>query len=206
MSRYIVTGTDTGIGKTLVAAALCAHLQATYWKPVQAGTDEETDSTTVARLSGLPPAMILPEAYRLATPCSPHEAARLDGVTIDPTRLALPTVDGPLIIEGAGGVLVPLASDLLYADMFKRWGLPVILVARTQLGTINHSLLALEALRARGIAAHGVLFSGDANLSSEATICISGKARHLGRLPLLDKVDAPRLHSAFAASVRTDLL
>lgn len=206
MSRYIVTGTDTGIGKTLVSAALCAHLRATYWKPVQAGTDEETDSATVARLSGLPPAMILPEAYRLATPCSPHEAARLDGVMIDSALLTLPFVDGPLIVEGAGGVLVPLAPDLLYADMFARWCLPVILVARTQLGTINHSLLALEALRVRGIAVHGVLYSGEANPSSEEAICAYGKVRHLGRLPLLDKVDAPLLHSAFAASVRTDLL
>ena len=198
--RLTITGTDTDAGKTVFAAALAAHLRARYWKPVQAGLEEETDSETVARLSG-GKAIILPEAYRLTTPCSPHEAARIDGVTIDPARLALPTGDGPLVVEGAGGVLVPHGDDLLAIDLFALWALPVVLVARTALGTINHSLLSLEALRARGIAVHGIVFSGDANPASEQAITDIGQLRHLGRLPRLDPLNADTLATAFAAHI-----
>lgn len=205
MRRYIVTGTDTDAGKTVFAAALAGHLGAAYWKPVQAGTDGGTDSQRAAALSG-GRAWILPEAHVLATPCSPHEAAQIDGVTIAADQLALPLVDGPLVVEGAGGVLVPFADDLLAADLFARWGLPVILVARTALGTINHSLLSLEALTARGIAVHGVVFIGDANPASEAAIVRFGQVRHLGRLPWIDPLDADALAAAFAAYIRTDLL
>ena len=166
MRGYVVTGTDTDAGKTVFAAALAGHLGAAYWKPVQAGTDGGTDSQRVAALSG-GRARILPEAHVLATPCSPHEAARIDGVAIAADQLALPLVDGPLVVEGAGGVLVPFADDLLAADLFARWGLPVILVARTALGTINHSLLSLEALRARHRGARrGVLRRGQSRQRS----------------------------------------
>jgi dethiobiotin synthetase len=202
MSRYIITGTDTDAGKTVIAAGLAGHLGARYWKPVQAGLEGETDSEAVARLSG-GRAVVLPEAYRLVTPCSPHEAARIDGVTIDPARLALPEGEGPLVVEGAGGALVPVRDDLLYADLFATWGLPVVVVARTLLGTINHSLLTLEALRARGIAVHGVVFSGDANAHSEEAIVRFGAVRHLGRLPRLDPLDAGTLAAAFAANIDT---
>lgn len=203
--RYIVTGTDTGVGKTVFAAALAAHLGARYWKPVQAGLEGETDSETVTRLAG-GRARVLPEAYRLTTPCSPHEAARLDGVTIDPDRLPLPPGDGPLVVEGAGGVLVPHAEGLLAADLFARWGLPVLLVARTALGTINHSLLSLEALRARGIGVSGVVFSGEANPASEEHIVRIGAVPHLGRLPHIDPLTADTLAAAFASNIRIDLL
>ena len=145
-----------------------------------------------------------PEAYRLTTPCSPHEAARIDGVTIDPVRLALPTGDTPLVIEGAGGVLVPFADGLLAADLFARWGLPVVLVARTALGTINHTLLSLEALRARGIDVLGVAFSGDAEPVAEAAIPRIGAVRHLGRLPHLAPLNAGTLAQAFAAQIDTE--
>lgn len=187
----VVTGTDTGIGKTVASAALALRLGASYWKPVQAGLDEETDSETVARLAGVE---ILPEAYRLTTPCSPHRAAEIDGVTIDPNRLTPPP--GPVVIEGAGGALVPLTRELVYADLFARWGLPVVVVARTTLGTINHSLLTIEALRARSIWVGGVLFSGDAMPDSEATICAMGKVRSLGRIPLLDPLTPDTLRAA----------
>jgi dethiobiotin synthetase len=160
VNRLVVTGTDTGIGKTVTAAALAGYLEARYWKPVQAGLDDGGDRETVAALSGQ---TVLPEAYRLGTPCSPHQAAAIDGVTIDPARLALPEGDGPLVIEGAGGVLVPLSEELLYADLFALWGLPVVLVARTSLGTINHSLLSLEALRARQVPVAGIAFVGKEN-------------------------------------------
>lgn len=189
----VVTGTDTGVGKTVAAAALAWRLGASYWKPVQAGLAEETDSEAVARLAGVE---VLPEAYRLATPCSPHRAAEIDGVTIDLERLRPPP--GRMVIEGAGGTLVPVTRELLFADLFARWGLPVVIVARTALGTINHSLLTIEALRAREVPVAGVLFSGDEVADSQATICAIGGVRSLGRLPVLDPLTPAALRAAAA--------
>lgn len=200
--RFVVTATDTDVGKTIFSAALAGALRATYWKPVQSGLAAGTDSETVARLSGLPASSILPERYRLQAPLSPHRAAELDGVSIDLDALTLPDVPGPLVVEGAGGALVPLTRATLYADIFARWRLPVILCARTSLGTINHSLLSIEALRARGVAIHGVAFIGDPNEDSEATIAALGQVRRLGRLPWLDPLDAASLATAFAAHFR----
>ena len=153
----VVTGTDTDVGKTVFAAALAGALGARYWKPVQAGDLDHGDAARVASLSGLPAAHILSEAYRLTTPCSPHRAAAIDGVTIDRDRLTLPP-QRPLVVEGAGGALVPLDGNLLYADVFAKWAQPVVIVARTGLGTINHSLMTIEALRHRGVAILGVAF------------------------------------------------
>ncbi len=197
----VVTGTDTGIGKTVFAAALTGALGAHYWKPVQAGLepDGSGDADAVARLSGRPRAAILPEAWRLATPCSPHRAAEIDGVAIDPDALVPPMVDGPLVIEGAGGVLVPVTRSTTYADVFARWALPTVLVARTVLGTINHSLLSLEALRSRGVPVLGIAFVGEANPDTERTIAEMGTVKHLGRLPRLPQLDAATLAAAFAA-------
>ncbi len=189
----VVTGTDTGIGKTVAAAAIARRLGAAYWKPVQAGLDEATDSETVARLAGVE---VLPEAYRLTTPCSPHRAAQIDGVTIDPASLTPPP--GRLVIEGAGGALVPLTRDVLFADLFARWRLPVVIVARTALGTINHSLLTVEALRSRGVPIAGMLFVGDEVADSQATICAIGQVRSLGRLPRLDPLTPETLQAAAA--------
>lgn len=197
MTAFVVTGTDTGIGKTIFSAALTGALRAHYWKPVQAGLDDGADRDHVARLAGVPASNVLPEAYRLNTPCSPHRAAELDGVVIDLARLALPDVR-PLVIEGAGGALVPVTRNTTYADVFAWWNLPVIVVARTALGTINHSLLTFEALRARGVTIHGVAFVGEANEDSEATICTMGEVKRLGRLPMLDHLDPRSLADAFA--------
>jgi dethiobiotin synthetase len=201
----IVSGTDTGIGKTVFAAALAGALGAHYWKPVQAGIEEDgTDAMRVAHLAGLPQGHVLDEAYSLATPCSPHLAAEIDGVAIDPARLALPRVEGPLVVEGAGGVLVPISRRETYADQFARWGAPVVLVARTQLGTINHTLLSIEALRARGVAILGVAFVGDPVEDSEATICAMGDVKRLGRLPRLDPLTPKDLRAAFAQGFRLE--
>jgi dethiobiotin synthetase len=204
--RIVVTGTDTGIGKTVFAAALTGALGAYYWKPVQAGLepDGSGDADAVARLSGLPRDRILPEAWRLATPCSPHRAAEIDRVTLDPDALNPPVVDGPLVIEGAGGALVPITRGGTFADLFARWGLPTVLVARTELGTINHSLLSLEALRSRGVPVLGVAFVGDANADSEATIAQMGRVKRLGRLPRLATLDARTLRAAFASGFRVE--
>lgn len=198
MSAIVVTGTDTDVGKTVFAAALTVALGARYWKPVQAGLADGSDARSVVRL-GVDPARVVAEAYRLATPCSPHRAAELDGVTIDPARLALPQGDGPLVVEGAGGVLVPLTRTLSFADQAAQWGAPVVLVARTALGTINHSLLSIEALRARGVTVRGVAFVGDAVEDSEATIAAVGGVTRLGRLPWLDGLTPDTLARAFAA-------
>lgn len=195
----VVTGTDTGIGKTVFAAALAAALPARYWKPIQAGTEDGGDRAAAIRL-GVPAANVLLEAYRLAEPCSPHRAAELEGMTIDPTRLDPPHVAGRLVIEGAGGVLVPVTRELLFADLFARWGSPVVLVARTALGTINHTLLSIEALRARGVPMLGVAFVGDPVPDSEATICAIGDVRRLGRLPWLPSLEAGALARAFAGA------
>jgi dethiobiotin synthetase len=164
---------------------------------VQAGTDGGGDVATVATLSGLAPGHILPEAYRLRTPCSPHRAAEIDEIEIEIGRLALPVIPGPLIVEGAGGVLVPVTRDVLFADLFARWAQPVVLVARTGLGTINHSLLSIEALRARGVPILGVAFVGDSVEDSEATIARIGGVRRLGRLPRLAPLNAATLRAAF---------
>ncbi|MEG8038052.1 dethiobiotin synthase [Sphingomonas sp. LR60] len=194
----IVTGTDTDVGKTVFAAALTVALGARYWKPVQAGLADGSDAGSVVQL-GVDAAKVVPEAYRLATPCSPHRAAEIDGVTIDPAGLALPTGDGPLVVEGAGGVLVPLTRGWSFADQAAAWGRPVVLVARTALGTINHSLLSIEALRARGVPLLGVAFIGDAVEDSEDVIAEIGKVRRLGRLPRLADLNAATLAAAFAA-------
>jgi dethiobiotin synthetase len=194
----VVTGTDTDIGKTVFAAALAGALGAHYWKPVQAGLDDGSDRERAARLSGLPETKLIPEAYRLTTPCSPHRAAEIDRVAIDIDRLGLPSVGGPLVVEGAGGVLVPITRRLLFADLFARWHEPVVLVARTGLGTINHSLLSIEALRARNVPICGIAFVGDAVEDSEATIAAFGEVRRLGRLPLLPTLDRDTLAAAFA--------
>lgn len=205
MNPIVVTGTDTGVGKTIFAAALTGALKAQYWKPVQAGLDEGGDSALVIRLAGLKNPCVLPEAYRLTTPCSPHRAAEVDGIMIDPVRLmALPEVTGDLVIEGAGGVLVPLNRSTTYATVFARWRAPVVLVSRTTLGTINHSLLSIEALRIRDIPILGVAFVGDANEDSEAAIADMGKVRRLGRLPILDPLTPSALAEAFHANFQLE--
>ena len=195
----VITGTDTDIGKTVFAAGLTAAIGARYWKPVQAGLADGSDAASVVTL-GVPTSHVIPEAYRLTTPCSPHLAAEIDGIAIDPDRLALPQVDGPLVVEGAGGVMVPVTRDLIFADLFARWGKPVVLVARTGLGTINHSLLSIEALRSRGVPILGITFVGDAVEDSEATIATLGKVRRLGRLPRLAPLNAATLAEAFATN------
>jgi dethiobiotin synthetase len=208
MSRAIViAGTDTGIGKTVFAAGLSGVLDACYWKPVQAGIEGETDAQVVQRLSGLASGRILPEAYRLRMAASPHLAAEAEGVTIDVERLAaLPEAPGgrPLVVELAGGLLVPLTRNVLQVDVVARWGAPVVLVAATRLGTINHTLLSLEALKARGIAVAGVAFVGDAAADSEAVIAALSGVRRLGRLPRLDPLDGGALRAALLANFRLE--
>jgi dethiobiotin synthetase len=198
--RLVVTGTDTDIGKTVFAAGLTGLLEGVYWKPVQAGLDGETDTETVQRLSGLEARHVLAEAWRLKLPASPHLAAEREGVEIDTGSLVVPTLSRPLIIEGAGGLMVPLNRRELYIDVFARWRLPVILCARTTLGTLNHTLLSLEALARRGIPVLGVALIGDPHDDNERTLAALGGARVLGRLPRLDPLTPGTLREAFGAA------
>lgn len=203
-TRFVVSGTDTNAGKTVFSAALAGALGAFYWKPIQSGIMPEGDKETVARLSGLPANHILPERYRLNAPLSPHRSAELDGVTIDPAGLVPPQVSGPLVIEGAGGLMVPLTRSFLQIDLYQAWRIPVILVARTTLGTINHTLLSIEALRTRGIPLHGIAFVGEDNADNIRTISEMGSVRVLGRLPHLPVLNAHSLRDAFAAHFQRD--
>jgi len=197
-STIVITGTDTGIGKTVFCAGLTRLLDATYWKPVQAGLADETDTQAVRRLAQLPADRVLPEVWRLRTPASPHLAAEIDGVEIDPDALALPAADRPLVVEGAGGLLVPLTRRTLLIEVIARWGAPVVLCARTRLGTINHTLLSIEALRRRAIPLLGVAFVGDAHPENERIIGSLGEVPVLGRLPHLDPLTPAALAAAFA--------
>ena len=197
-TRIVVAGTDTDVGKTVFAAALTAALDGCYWKPIQAGLIGETDSQVVRRLTGLSADRILPEAYRLSIAASPHYSAERARVEIVAARLTPPDCKRALVIEPAGGLAVPLTRSLLQIDLLAQWKLPVVLCAKTALGTINHSLLSIEALKARAIPILGVAFIGAENADSQRTICEMGGVRNFGRLPALDPLNAITLKQSFA--------
>ncbi|MBM5825604.1 MAG: dethiobiotin synthase [Cyanobacteria bacterium M_surface_10_m2_119] len=191
--RLVVCGTDTDVGKTLVSAWLVQGLGAHYWKPVQSGLEGGGDRQTVQRLLDLPPDRLLPEAYRLSEPLSPHWAAERDGVTIALEHLALPAIEGPLVVETAGGLLVPLRRDWLQIQQLQRWGLPVLLVARSGLGTLNHTLLSLEALERRGIPVLGLVLNGPPHADNPRTLEQLGGVPVLAQLPPLQPPSAAAL-------------
>jgi dethiobiotin synthetase len=202
--RIVVTGTDTDVGKTVFCAGLVRLLDGVYWKPVQAGLEGETDSELVRRLSELPAERILPEAWRLRTPASPHRAADLDDVVINPGALPLPVVTRPLIVEGVGGLMVPLTRRALWINVLARWNSPTVLCARTRVGTINHTLLSIEAMRRRAIPIIGVAFIGDEHAENERIISTLGEVRVLGRLPHLDPLTPNSLSVTFANAFSRD--
>lgn len=185
--QFFITGTDTEVGKTIAAAWLCLKLQASYWKPIQTGAVEGTDLDTIAVLTQDSNIQIIPSIYTFQTPVSPHLAATLEGREIIFNKIALPTT-APLIIEGAGGVLVPLTHKYLMVDLIHYLNLPTIVVARAQLGTINHTLLTLEALRARQIPVRGVVLNGPENNDNLWAIETYGNVPVIGYLPPLAKV------------------
>jgi dethiobiotin synthetase/malonyl-CoA O-methyltransferase len=192
MSAIFVTGTDTGIGKTLVSAWLVHHWRAYYWKPIQTGIIEDDESATVARLADAPPSRILPNEVALDAPLSPMVAASRQGMRITLDRFS-PPPQRPLVVEGAGGILVPVNERDFMVDLMARLGLPVLVVARSTLGTINHTLLTLEALRRRGLAVRGVILNGPRDPDNRAAIEKLGEVRVLAELPPLDQVDANAL-------------
>lgn len=186
--QYVITGIGTEVGKTVVSAIVAESLSATYWKPVQAGDLALSDSIKIMTYTSN--VSVLQEAFRLNSPMSPHAAAEKDGVKISLDDLQIPRVDGNLIIEGAGGLMVPINNDgLLYIDAFEKWGLPVIVVSRHYLGSINHSLLTIEMLKNRGCQIEGIVFVGDENRTTEEAILKCSGVKMLARIPLADKVD-----------------
>ena len=191
--QLVICGTDTDVGKTVVSALMVQGLGAHYWKPVQSGLEGGGDSGRLQALLQLPAARLLPEAYRLQTPVSPHWAAEQEGVTIDPARLALPAVDGPLVVETAGGLLVPLRRDWLQIEQLAVWGLPVLLVARSGLGTLNHTLLSVEALRRRGIPLLGLVLNGPLHPDNPGTLAALAQTPVLAQLPPLEPLTAAEL-------------
>ncbi|MGH6735740.1 MAG: dethiobiotin synthase [Methyloceanibacter sp.] len=189
MHGFFVTGTDTDVGKTLVAAWLLSQLDASYWKPVQAGTEPETDSATVRRLAEVDAARILPEAYLLPESLAPHEAARRAGIVIDMAKLHAPEHEGLLVVEGAGGLMVPLTDEAYVIDLAAELDLPIILVARSTLGTINHTLLSIEAIRRRGLPLAGVVITGPETPHNRAAIERYGQIEVIAEIPWLETID-----------------
>jgi len=186
---FFVTGTDTDVGKTLVSAWLLIHLDGSYWKPVQAGTEPTTDSATVQRLAEVPVGRILPEAYLLPDAMAPHEAARRAGVTLDMKKLELPPCDGPVIVEGAGGVMVPITDNAYMIDLAAALDLSIVLVARSTLGTINHTLLSIEAIRRRGLPLAGVVITGPEMPHNRAAIERYGQIEVIAEIHWLDTIN-----------------
>jgi malonyl-CoA O-methyltransferase len=191
MNRGVfVTGTDTGVGKTVVCACLVRAWGADYWKPVQTGLDEEPgDTAVVQQLAGLPDERLHAPGYAFGPAVSPHLAADLAGLEITLERLALPMSPRPIVVEGAGGALVPLNGRALMIDLMRALGLPVIVVAADRLGAINHALLTLEALAARDLNVAGVILTGGPFADNAAAIECAGQTRLLARLPQADPID-----------------
>jgi dethiobiotin synthetase len=198
--RLIVGGTDTDVGKTVVSALLVQGLAASYWKPVQSGLADGSDSQWVQERLSLPPGRILKESYRLQALVSPHWAAEQDEVVIDPQRLSLPPGHGPLVVETAGGVMTPLGRDWLQIDQIRRWGLPLVLVARSGLGTLNHTLLTLEALRHRSIPVLGLVLNGPLHPDNPRTLAELGGVPVLAQLPRLEPLSAAALQRQWLES------
>ena len=195
--KLFITGTDTEIGKTLVSATLMSALDATYWKPVQAGIEEETDTEFVKRLSEKNDDCFVEERFRLNTPMSPHASADIDNVEISLDDFELPSFETKhLLIEGAGGLIVPLNWHDMVIDLIKKLDIPVLLVARSTLGTLNHTLLSVEALRSRGIDIFGIVISGPKHESNRETLSHFTKLP-VFELPVIDQITHEELIHQF---------
>ncbi|MBU2490509.1 MAG: dethiobiotin synthase [Proteobacteria bacterium] len=187
--QFFVTGTDTGVGKTMASAVFLAGIPGcSYWKPIQSGAAEGTDTEWVRAATGLPGGRFFPEAFLLSAPLSPHAAAALENRRIEPAAIRLPLVPGPLVVEGAGGVLAPVNERHFMRDVMAGLGLPVVLVARSTLGTINHTLLSLEALRQAGISVWGLVMNGPKNPGNLEAVEHFGGVRVILEMEPLDRI------------------
>jgi dethiobiotin synthetase len=199
MKGFFVTGTDTNVGKTVLSALLVAALDAVYWKPIQTGAADSTDRGFVRLWAATQEEQILPECYCFDAPVSPHLAAREAGVRIALDSIRLPAAPaGRLwIVEGAGGVMVPVNERDLMLDLMRHVRLPVVVAARTSLGTINHTLLTLSALRSAQIDVRGVVLIGEENLENCRAIEQYGGVRVVGHIPFLEKINRTALLDVF---------
>jgi dethiobiotin synthetase len=196
--KLFVTGTDTDIGKTIVSSVLVKGLNAGYWKPVQAGIEPCTDTEYVKRLTGLNDRYFYRESYKLKTPMSPHASAKIDGVKIDLGNIKIPDFSqNQLIIEGAGGLIVPLNESKMIIDLIKYLDIPVLVVAKSGLGTLNHTLLSLMALRSYNISIFGVVMNGEFHSSNKEAIRKYGDIENIYQLPPLKNLNPAELSSAF---------
>ena len=201
--KLFVTGTDTDIGKTVVSSILVSGLQAAYWKPIQAGRDPITDTEFLKKTTGLPDDHFYEESFNLTEPMSPHAAAEIDGVSIRFDDIQEPeTRQEHLIIEGAGGLIVPINDSQYVIDLITHVGYPALLVAKSGLGTLNHTLLSLEALRNRKIPVFGVVLVGEKHDSNEEAIIKYGKVERLFRLPILSELTPDSVNEAFQSSLK----
>ncbi|MBE5319431.1 dethiobiotin synthase [Pedobacter sp. MR2016-19] len=196
MNKYFVTGIGTGIGKTLVSAILTEKLKADYWKPIQSGDLDTSDSITIDRLISNAKTIIHPESYRLTQPLSPHLSARLDGIDIDLDKINTPLTDNNLIIEGAGGLMVPLNEDELIIDLIRKLEVEVILVSQNYLGSINHTLLSVNLLKQYKIPVKGIIFNGEENTETERYILQYAKIKKLGSIPSFSNIDKEKVKAA----------
>lgn len=189
MNKYFVSGIGTGIGKTLVSAILTEKLHADYWKPIQSGDLEHSDTETVESLISNQQTVLHPEAYRLTRPLSPHLSAKMDGISIDLQKINLPKTENSLIVEGAGGLMVPLNDNDLIIDLIKKLKLEMILVSENYLGSINHTLLSLAMLRLYNISVKGIIFNGEENEETQQYILNYTGVKLLGVLPKMEMVN-----------------
>ena len=189
MKRYFISGIGTGVGKTVMSALLCEALQADYWKPVQAGDLENSDTLTAQGLISNSKTHFHKEAYRLPFALSPHASAENAGMEIDISQIHVPQTNNTLVIEGAGGLMVPLNYETLYIDLLPLWNVEVILVSRHYLGSINHTLLSVAILKQRNIKVKGIVFNGDENRQSESVILKLSGLEMLGRIPETSSID-----------------
>jgi len=186
--QYFITGIGTDVGKTVVSAIISEALQASYWKPIQAGDLDNSDSIKIKSLTQN--VTVLEEGVKLSQPMSPHAAAEIDKVDITISDFRLPNVSGNLIVEGAGGMMVPINSNgLILVDLIKEFRLPVILVSRHYLGSINHTLLSVEVLKNRNITIEGIIFVGEKNKATEDIILSVTELKALARIPEVEVID-----------------
>ena len=166
---FFLTGTDTEVGKTVICAWLMVHYRYNYWKPIQSGMDSP-DTKTIQKITGFDNSFFFPPAYELQQPLSPHESAKRDGIDIELTNFSLPQKEGKIIVEGAGGILVPINEKYFIVDIIKKLELPILLVARSGLGTINHTLLTVNELKKRNLPLRGIILNGEKNQSNKEAV------------------------------------
>ena len=188
--KFIICGTDTDIGKTLISSFFVRGLNSFYWKPIQSGIESQTDSQTVEKLAQVSKEKIIKEAYVFTKPLSPHWASEIDKKTINLDTLGIPKVKGSLIIETAGGLMVPITRNFLQIDQIKQWNLPVILVCKSSLGTLNHTLLSIEALKRRNIEIFGLVINGEKHLDNPKTLVEFSGIPLITEFPYIKKIDS----------------